>query len=74
MKRFLTAASLIVAVFAIVVATVGALDLGAAPAVAAPACRCPLIVDQVICSNGKTYINQCFANCAHAKDCVRIGP
>jgi hypothetical protein len=62
------------AVFAAAVAITGILDLGATPAAAGPACRCPLIVDQVTCSNGKTYINQCFADCAHAKDCVRVGP
>ena len=39
----------------------------------AAACRCPLIVAPVICDNGKTYTNQCFANCAHAKNCVRTG-
>jgi hypothetical protein len=33
-------------------------------------CQCPLIVAEVICSNGKIYINQCFANCDHARDCV----
>ena len=35
---------------------------------------CYQIYAPVTCSNGKTYTNQCFANCDHAKDCVRIGP
>jgi hypothetical protein len=43
-------------------------------ATAGKACNCPQIVDQVQCSNGKIYTNQCFANCDHARDCVRIGP
>jgi len=36
-------------------------------------CRCPLLWAPVICDNGKTYSNQCFANCAHAKNCVPTG-
>ena len=40
---------------------------------AGPPCRCPLIVAQVMCDNGKVYINQCFANCAHARNCVPYG-
>jgi hypothetical protein len=40
---------------------------------AGPPCRCPLIVAPVICDNGKTYTNLCFANCDHAKNCVRTG-
>jgi len=31
---------------------------------------CPLIVAPVICSNGHVYVNACFAEKAHAKDCV----
>jgi hypothetical protein len=34
---------------------------------------CPQIVAPVICSNGKVYINQCYADKAHAKDCVPYG-
>ena len=36
-------------------------------------CRCPLLWAPVICDNGKTYSNQCFADCAHAKNCVPTG-
>jgi hypothetical protein len=39
---------------------------------AAP-CRCPLLYAPVKCDNGKTYSNQCFADCHHAKNCVPIG-
>lgn len=34
---------------------------------------CPDIVRPVICSNGHVYINQCYANLAHAKNCVPYG-
>ena len=40
---------------------------------AAP-CRCPLLWAPVKCSNGKTYPNQCEANCHNAKGCVPISP
>lgn len=34
---------------------------------------CPQIYAPVICSNGKVYPNQCYADKAHAKDCVPYG-
>ncbi len=34
---------------------------------------CPLIYAPVICDNGKTYSNQCFADKVHAKGCVPTG-
>jgi hypothetical protein len=34
---------------------------------------CPEIYAPVICSNGKIYPNQCYADRAHAKDCVPYG-
>jgi hypothetical protein len=34
---------------------------------------CPLIYAPVLCSNGKVYPNQCYADKAHAKDCVPYG-
>ena len=36
-------------------------------------CRCPLIYAPVVCDNGKTYSNQCVADCHHAKNCVPAG-
>jgi hypothetical protein len=74
MRRIVIVALFFVAVFAACVAAAGVLTVTASPAIAGPACRCPLIVDQVTCSNGKTYINLCFADCDHAKGCVRVGP
>ena len=37
------------------------------------AAKCPLIYAPVICSNGKTYPNQCVADQHHAKNCVPTG-
>ena len=34
---------------------------------------CPLIYAPVICSNGKVYPNQCYADKAKAKNCVPYG-
>ena len=39
----------------------------------AGACRCPLIYAPVICDHGKTYPNQCVADCHNAKNCVPTG-
>jgi hypothetical protein len=36
-------------------------------------CRCPAIWAPVICDNGKTYPNQCYADCQHARNCVPSG-
>ena len=37
---------------------------------AAGRCICPHIYAPVTCDNGKTYPNQCVANCRNAKNCV----
>ncbi|NOT01562.1 MAG: hypothetical protein HOP29_13145 [Phycisphaerales bacterium] len=34
---------------------------------------CPEIYAPVICDNGKVYPNLCYANKAHAKNCVPYG-
>jgi len=39
---------------------------------AAPRCICPMVYAPVKCSNGKTYSNLCFANCAHATNCIPV--
>ena len=36
-------------------------------------CICPKIYAPVVCDNGKTYPNQCVADCRHAKNCVPTG-
>jgi hypothetical protein len=43
------------------------------PPVEAGPCICPQIYAPVTCDNGKTYPNQCVANCKHAKNCVPTG-
>jgi hypothetical protein len=40
---------------------------------AAGGCICPLIYAPVTCDGGKTYSNQCVANCHHARNCVPSG-
>ena len=42
-------------------------------AATAAACRCPLIYAPVVCDNGKSYPNQCVADCHHARGCVPSG-
>lgn len=39
----------------------------------AASCRCPLIYAPVICDHGRTYSNQCLADCHHAQNCVPTG-
>ena len=36
-------------------------------------CICPQVYAPVVCDNGKTYPNQCEADCHHAKNCVPAG-
>ena len=36
-------------------------------------CICPQLYAPVLCDNGKTYVNPCYASCAHAKNCVPTG-
>jgi hypothetical protein len=69
----------LVARFAIAAVVVGAIATGLASfavpaqAASASACRCPLIYAPVACDHGKTYPNQCEADCHHAKNCVPTG-
>jgi hypothetical protein len=63
----LLAGSALVAVLVIGIAAV------VPPPAEAGACRCPLIYAPVICDHGKTYPNQCVADCHNAKNCVPTG-
>ena len=58
-------------------ALMGVLVVGIAavvpPPVQAGPCFCPLVYAPVICDNGKTYPNQCVADCHNAKNCVPTG-
>ena len=73
MKRFFAAcvlssmmAMLLIGVVAIVMAAIST------PAEAGP-CRCPLIYAPVACDHGRTYPNQCVADCHNAQNCVPTG-
>ena len=73
MKRILAACVLssilgmiLIGVVAIVAAAIST------PAEAAP-CRCPLIYAPVVCDHGRTYPNQCVADCHNAQNCVPTG-
>ena len=52
----------------------GAASLWTETEAAIGGCICPMIYAPVRCDNGKTYSNQCVANCARAKNCVPVGP
>ena len=44
-----------------------------APTAEAGRCVCPQVYAPVVCSNGKTYPNQCVADCRRARDCEPAG-
>jgi hypothetical protein len=64
-------AAFVVGGFVTVALVVGALAVFS-EVQAAPRCICPMVYSPVTCSNGKTYTNLCFANCAHATGCVPV--
>jgi hypothetical protein len=72
MKRILVVRIVLFAVMAAALA-VAVVDSESSTRAQASACRCPLIYAPVVCDNGKTYPNQCVANCHHAKGCVPSG-
>ena len=63
----------VVAVIAAVSAGMLALMTSSSTPAEAARCLCPEIYAPVTCSNGKTYPNQCVADCHHAKNCVPSG-
>ena len=73
MRKLVGSILLIVAVAGVV--SVGAVALMATTATPAEAarCICPMVYAPVVCDNGKTYPNQCVADCRHAKNCVPAG-
>jgi hypothetical protein len=71
-KRLVGSILLAAAVVAIVGVGFATLVTTATPANAAR-CICPLVYAPVICDHGKTYPNQCVADCRHAKNCVPTG-
>ena len=54
---------------ALIAAAIGALS----SSVFAGPPLCPQIYAPVLCSNGKVYPNLCYADRAHAKNCVPYG-
>jgi hypothetical protein len=64
-----------IVLFAVMVAAIAAAAIASESSSKAQgsACRCPLIYAPVVCDNGRTYPNQCVANCHHAKGCVPTG-
>ncbi|HXV78183.1 MAG TPA: Kazal-type serine protease inhibitor [Candidatus Polarisedimenticolaceae bacterium] len=69
LKRFV-AAGFVAAL--LVSAAVGVMTLVSSPAEAGR-CLCPKIYAPVVCDNGKTYANQCLADCRNAEGCVPTG-
>ncbi len=71
---------LFVAVVLVVAFLAGTAELMAKPPAPGPSpcpvCtkwRCPEIYMPVVCANGCTYSNACFATCAGARNCVPAG-
>lgn len=69
MKRALRALTLLAVVSAV---TMGVLALST-PADARGRCVCPQVYAPVECDNGRTYPNQCVADCRNATGCVPVG-
>ena len=73
MKKLVGSILLALAVVAIV--SIGVVTLMATTATPAEAarCICPKVYAPVVCAKGKTYPNQCVADCRRAKNCVPAG-
>jgi hypothetical protein len=48
-------------------------SMSVAPKAEADSCRCPALYAPVICDHDRTFPNQCYADCRHAKNCVPTG-
>jgi hypothetical protein len=57
--------------FALTTVVIGAISLTSNAQAGPPVC--PKLWAPVICDNGKTYPNQCYADRAHATGCVPTG-
>lgn len=71
MRKLQLLGSLLIAVSMVLAVVLGAIALSTE--VQAARCLCPLIYAPVACDHGKTYPNQCVANCHNAKNCVPTG-
>ena len=72
MTRTLRTCVVVLAVFAVVTGSWVALVATSTPA-HAKCGICPYVCFPVVCDNGKTYCNSCFAACAGAHNCVPMG-
>ena len=59
-------------VASIVGAGIAALMATTATPADAARCICPMVYAPVICDKGRTYPNQCVADCRNAKNCVPL--
>jgi len=57
----------------LLVAAAGGALASAVSAAGGGGSNCPDVWNPVICSNGQVYSNLCYANLAHAKNCVPYG-
>ncbi len=75
MKKALVGCVVTFALIATALAALTLLSATSTPTFAAGGgCVCPMIYAPVKCDNGRTYTNGCFASCAHATNCVPVGP
>ena len=74
MKK-LAGSILVAAILAVAVTfAVMALTATTATPAAAARCVCPKVYAPVECDRGKTYANQCLADCRNARNCVPTAP
>ena len=69
-KLFATA---IVAAIVFGAATVVLGTLATSRVEARPSCKCPMVYDPVVCSDGQVYSNACVARCEGARGCTSTG-
>ena len=63
-----------VAAFAVAALAIGVATLTSTETEAAIDCLCPDVYKPVICKNGKTYSNFCYARCDGAHGCKSADP
>lgn len=66
-------ARILVGLFVAAAVVLGSAALLSPTANAKGRCICPKVYAPVVCDHGKTYPNQCVADCKHAKNCVPAG-
>jgi hypothetical protein len=72
-KKMVMTTALAAVVFALAATAAITLISAISTPAEAGACRCPLLYGPVICDNGKTYPNPCYAECRGGKNCVPTG-